>query len=241
MAFWNSLVFTGTRIAGQRERQTQAYEAGTAYFPRDYPSTSAYQEFAATTEEELRGTWERKPLAKRLNYEKLQVDDPFSPNWNRILWRNHHGDGSDLVPTQREPTRTAAPWLLRGQNSARIIQQLALPINPPDLLLREMNSLRIARSLGPLPDELNNRDLMQAALVTVKVNVCRRGLPEDLALIYSMEDEEVSKAIAACQVKSDEADTEVSVGAVYLLYTRKLTLGRSNLPPLHQANLSSVE
>ncbi|KAJ2913911.1 hypothetical protein MD484_g6495, partial [Candolleomyces efflorescens] len=71
-----------------------------------------------------------------------------------------------------------------------------------------MNSLRIARSLGPLPDELNNRDLMQAALVTVKVNVCRRGLPEDLALIYSMEDEEVSKAIAACQVKTDEADPE---------------------------------
>jgi hypothetical protein len=64
-----------------------------------------------------------------------------------------------------------------------------------------------------LPDALNNQDLMQAALVTVKVNVCRRGLPEDLALIYSMEDEEVSKAIAACQVKTDEADPEVSVGA----------------------------
>ncbi|RXW24492.1 hypothetical protein EST38_g1333 [Candolleomyces aberdarensis] len=213
MAFWNSLVFTGTRVAGQRERQTQAYEAGTAYFPRDYPSTSAYHEYSTAKEEELRDTWERKPPAKRVNYEKLNVQDPFAPNWNWVLWASRHpGDGGDLVPTQREPTAPTpigAPWLLRGANSAKIVQQLTLPIGPSDFLLREMNSLRVARALGPLPDALNNRDLMQAALVTVKVNVCRRGLPEDLALIYSMDDEEVSKAIAVRQVKTDEAEVRV--------------------------------
>lgn len=212
MAFWNSLTFAGTRVAGQRERQTQAYEAGTAYFPRDYPSTSAYQEFSTAREEDLRDTWERKPPAKRVNYEKLRVDDPFSPNWNWVLWKSRHSDGGDLVSTQREATSAApAPWLLRGPDSPKIIQQLSLPNAPTNLLLREINRLRATRLMDPLPDDFSNEDLMQAALVTVKVNVCRRGLPEDLALIYSVDEEEVLRATTAGQRETEEAEPEVSL------------------------------
>ncbi|KAG6847946.1 hypothetical protein C0991_001129, partial [Blastosporella zonata] len=71
MAFFSSLTFTGTRVGGQRERQTQAFEAGAPYFPRDLPTSTGHDEYASARAMEEKARWDRKPPAKRPNYEKL--------------------------------------------------------------------------------------------------------------------------------------------------------------------------
>ncbi|EIN12776.1 POP1-domain-containing protein [Punctularia strigosozonata HHB-11173 SS5] len=85
MPFLSSLVYTGTRVGGQRERAVQAFEAGMAYYPRDYPPTIAYNEDAAKHEKAERDRWERTPPAKRVNYERLGTRSPWTADWEVVL------------------------------------------------------------------------------------------------------------------------------------------------------------
>ncbi|KAJ3873454.1 POP1-domain-containing protein [Lentinula edodes] len=122
MAFFQQLTYTGTRVAGQRERQTQAFEAGTAYFPSDYPSTSAYKTHISARAEKEKAKWARTPAAKRVNYRKLGTRSPWIPDWEVVLGLKEMPDEplddddeeeeenvddvedmQDLITTQREP------------------------------------------------------------------------------------------------------------------------------------------
>ncbi|KAI0333745.1 POP1-domain-containing protein [Cubamyces sp. BRFM 1775] len=223
MPFFSSLTYTGTRVGGQRERQTQAFEAGCAYFPRDFPGTQAYVEYAEDRADEDRATWERKPPAKRPNYEKLGTRSPWTPDWDVVLGlkqpptsqeaANAGADNEDLMDTQRdaemtdaqttEPTTIAEPeyqlkpWLLRGPDVPTIVADVSSMLNPAAGLLLHLNQARTKRRLDPLPARVRADDLMRTALVRVSIWLCGRGSPEDLAVIYRVEDEEARKWAAA--------------------------------------------
>lgn len=222
MPFFSSLTYTGTRVGGQRERQTQAFEAGSAYFPRDFPATDTYEEYAEDRAEEDRETWERKPPAKRPNYEKLGTRSPWKPDWNVVLGleKPEAVGGEDLLNTQREVEMTdttpaaSAPapvristaavveqkvhaWLLCGRDVATIIADVSAMLNPAAGLLVHINQARAKRKLDPLHGSVRAEDLLQAALVQVAIFPCGRGCPDDLAVIYPVEDEEARKWISA--------------------------------------------
>jgi len=237
MAFWNSLIYTGTRVGGQRERQTQAYEAGTAYFPRDYPSSSAYKEWAAGKASEEKAVWLRKPPAKRVNYGKLGVRSPWQADWEVVLGlkaepfiqpqagaqsnsnkkgkEKDKGQAEEFTTTQRGDDRLdvdnarseddeglidisqdskicepgVKPWLFRGSDVTRILELLDQG-NPGSELLAEINRLRQKRSFEPLGSLITGDNLLNHALVNVKVIMFREGVPEDMAMIYRVSDEE---------------------------------------------------
>ena len=85
MPFFHSLAHADTRIGGLRERAQQSFEAGCAHFPQDWPGTPAYALEAAGKEKDARGQWERRPPAKRVNFEKLGTESPFSPDFARVV------------------------------------------------------------------------------------------------------------------------------------------------------------
>lgn len=205
MAFFSSLIFTGTRVAGQRERQTQAYEAGTVYFPWDYPFTAAYTTYSMDREKQERESWERKPPAKRVNYDKLGTISPWKADWATLLGlqRNsqERGEEEDLVTTQRDMPaadkddvqKNVKPWLLRGSEAQKILESATKVFNPSAYLLSEMGRLRLKRSQEPFSVDLKAADLLQGALVNIKLVMCSRGAPEDLSIIYSVGDEEARR------------------------------------------------
>lgn len=243
MAFWNSLIYTGTRVGGQREWQTQAYEAGTGYFPRDYPSSSAYKEWAAKKAIEEEAVWLRKPPAKRVNYGKLGVRSPWQADWEVVLGlkkakpfiqpqagaksnnkkkgkKKDKGQAEEFATTQRSDDRfdvddarveddqvligiskdskgmeicepEVKPWLFRGFDVTRILELLDQG-NTGSELLAEINRLRQKRSFEPLSSSITGDDLLNHALVNVKVIMFREGVPEDMAMIYRVSDEEAT-------------------------------------------------
>ncbi|KAI8986191.1 POP1-domain-containing protein [Trametes punicea] len=226
MPFFSSLIYTGTRVGGQRERQTQAFEAGCAYFPRDFPGTEAYEEYAADRAEEDRESWERKPPAKRPNYEKLGTRSPWRPAWGVVLGIEQPDaapevpgaeDGEDLLDTQRDvemtdvsataPTRdddptakketAAQPWLLRGPDVPAMITDISSMLHPAAGLVVHVNQARAKRKLDPLPASVRAEDLMRTALVQVGISLCGRGRPDDLAVIYRVDDDEARKWLVA--------------------------------------------
>lgn len=224
MAFWSSLVYTGTRVGGQRERQTQAYEAETLYFPRDYPFTAAYEQWSSLRESEENEKWEKKPPAKRVNYEKLETKHPWKADWFGVLKiekpKNANGDESSaFVTTQREVAdlpgsdtqQHIQPWLLRGSESIKIISNLTSSFNQAGTLLIEINRLRLKKNLDPLSGNIKSEHLLRGALVNVKLNMCSRGTPEDLAMIYCLDDNSVrewEKTLRSKQNRGiDEEDT----------------------------------
>ncbi|KAJ7505381.1 ribonucleases P/MRP protein subunit POP1-domain-containing protein [Mycena galericulata] len=191
MPFFSSLTFTGTRVGGQRERQTQAFEAGTGYFPRDYPLCPTYDAYASVREAEERARWERTPPAKRANYARLGTRSPWRADWGVVLDIETPAD-APLVPTQREAEDGIAvqPWLLRGPTVRTLVDRL-LSVGAAarsGALSDELSGLRRKRLMPPLT--ATPAALLQGALVRVRLTPCTRGRPKDLALIYAVDDEE---------------------------------------------------
>jgi ribonuclease P/MRP protein subunit POP1 len=198
MPFFSSLTYTGTRVGGQRERQTQSFEGGSAYFPRDYPSTGAYTSYAEEREGEEKGRWERKPPAKRTNFKKLGTRSAWKPDWEVVLGLETLGnqDDANLIPTQREDassTKKVLPWLLRGADVPAVLENASNMFNHGAGVLAEINKLRTKRSQDPLESNVRPDDLWKGALVMVQVSMCGRGSPDDLAVIYSVDDDEARK------------------------------------------------
>ncbi|KAH9936178.1 NUC188 domain-containing protein [Fomitopsis serialis] len=237
MAFLPSLIYTGTRVGGQRERQTQTYEGGCAYFPRDYPFTDAYEEYADDREAKEQDRWERKPPAKRVNYTKIGTRSPWKPDWEVVLGLQELPQ--ELIPAQREDVQMATPdeqapgitaqagndgkqvrpWLLRGQDVPSIIHSISSMFNPSAGLADYIDQLRVKRGQDPLGNSVRANELWKGALVRVRVLLCGRGNPEDLALIYKLDDEEskkwseaeaLSKQGAPALLSEDADETELS-------------------------------
>ena len=202
MAFFDSLIFTNTRVGGQRERQTQAYEAGTLYYPRDYPFTRAYEGYALDRESTDKSAWERKPPAKRVNFEALGTRSPWRADWEVVLGistqdKEHVDDPLAFVTTQREIVSEVKPnikpWLLRGSEVPKILTSIFSVFSHGATILLEINRLRLKRGQAPLSNDVKPAHLLKGALINVKVSVCSRGAPQDLAAIYSLSDDVYKK------------------------------------------------
>lgn len=210
MPFFTSLIYTGTRVGGQRERAHQAFEAGAAYFPRDFPTSTGYEEFAATRANADEERWKRKPPAKRVNWDKLSTLNPWTSSWRVALGLSpstdtgaDDGNDTDMVSTQREDCPPASdsgirPWLLHGPSARAIVENIARLLGPAPGLLSEINALRRKRELPPLDaSTVSAEALLQGALVHVRVMLCGRGAPDDMAFIYALEDQEARTWVKA--------------------------------------------
>ena len=202
MAFFNSLIFTNTRVGGQLERQTQAYEAGKLYYPRDFPFTRAYDAYALDRESTDKSAWERKPPAKRVNFEALGTRSPWRADWEVVLGisiqdeEHIDSDPPAFVTTQRETVSETnvvkpniKPWLLRGSEVPKILSSIFSVFSYGATVLLEINRLRFKRGLAPLSNDVKSADLLKGALINVKISMCSRGAPQDLAAIYSLPDD----------------------------------------------------
>ncbi|KAI0087814.1 NUC188 domain-containing protein [Irpex rosettiformis] len=179
MAFLPSLFHTGTRVGGQRERQTQSFESSRPFFPRDYPSTASYNKFVDERGDEERERWEKKPKAKRPSWEKLGVRSPWKPDWEVVLGlkepspfsekaSDENGDVEDLITADRSEDAmevevraesfTCQPWLLRGLGITSLLTSMGSNSseNRVDALLSFVDNLRAKRSIPLLMAEASD-------------------------------------------------------------------------------------
>jgi len=218
MALLSSLIYTGTRFAGQRERRKQCFEAGAPGFPIDYPTSRACEVASEQRAETERARWERTPPAKRPSWEKLGTRSPWRADWRVVLrLETAVAAAEGLVTTQRENAQDTAtvkgdapsvrhPWLLRGSKVPSI---LADPFTTPSEFLVQINKLRNKYRLPPLGKDVPTEDLWQTALVMVRAKMAGRGAPSDLANIYKMNDIEARKWLRAISKKASGAHGNV--------------------------------
>jgi ribonuclease P/MRP protein subunit POP1 len=242
MPFFTSLIHTGTRIAGLRERAVQHFEgaASDGSFPEDYVTTSTYAVFVKQKAEEDRARWERTPPAKRFNYGaalgSTAIEDVWAPDWYRVLGLSPPANpaslnrslsvtvrgqtGRVLIPTQpllssedmngtSETTDTIEvdvgpstlngnsgtwiqPWLFRGSDTAEILQVLTRCTGDDVARVLFDRLVSIRNSRGFLEDlKCSPTELWRSALIGVRVHMLARGSPEDLAIIYRVDREDL--------------------------------------------------
>lgn len=195
MPFFSSLIYTGTRVGGQREREVQYYEAGCLNYPRDFPYATEYAEFMSNYEREERERWERKPPAKRPSWKKLGTHSPWCPDWEVVLGMKPSSTGdSDLVSAQRDSEgqgqgEQTKPWLLIGQAATSIIEYMSHCPQAEVFLQNKINEFRSKQKLPLLADSAGS--LLKSALISVRIVLPCSGSPSENAMIYKMTDEEV--------------------------------------------------
>jgi ribonuclease P/MRP protein subunit POP1 len=104
MPFLSSLVHSGSRVGGQRESKSQAFESGVPHFPDDFPGTAIGQVQAEEVGSAKEAKWERTPPAKRVNYAKLGTRSPWLPDWEVVCGiptKEKESGESRFVDTQR--------------------------------------------------------------------------------------------------------------------------------------------
>ncbi|XP_046582342.1 ribonucleases P/MRP protein subunit POP1-like [Haliotis rubra] len=84
-AFHIAFVFRGARVGGLREASAVSREAGTLQFPADFPDTEAGRVYAAEQKDQLKKKYDRNPPAKRPNYVKMGVQNPFLCPWLQLV------------------------------------------------------------------------------------------------------------------------------------------------------------
>jgi ribonuclease P/MRP protein subunit POP1 len=151
-----SLTHTGTRVAGQRERETQRREAGVAYYPRDAVGTLGERWFSEERAREEKAMWDRKPPAKRVNWEKVGTECPWNVDWEEVIGVeskrgkqdeteaellttqrdgddamdvDHANEGEDAWVAEGEEGLGRSYWLLHGQDTPSIISMLTEAIS----------------------------------------------------------------------------------------------------------------
>ena len=187
MPFLTSLTHTGTLVGGQQQRDTQMLEAGVPRFPHDFPTTEPYRERAEAWEASERCRWERTPPAKRVNYERLGIGDPWKADWGNVLDRCMPGVVG-CVSTQRDAFR---PWLLSKYLASFVLNGTIEVSNPVEWLYDQVRTSRIGHGSTELRLEANANDLWHDALIQVQVELRGRGTLGDVTAIYLLRDDEI--------------------------------------------------
>ncbi|EJD52288.1 POP1-domain-containing protein [Auricularia subglabra TFB-10046 SS5] len=195
----HALTFTGTRVAGLRQRATQHAEAGAPLYPVDFAGTRGAGEWWAVRGAAERAKWLRTPRAKRVGYDGRKVRSAFVPDWDVVLGLQGAGGmragESEAQRGERAEEVRRKIWVMRGQGVEKALREGGVE--------KWVADLRAKRELPSLDEEDGN--LVDGALVNVRIELLGRGAPGDMGMIYMMKDED--RALWARALDADAVDS----------------------------------
>ena len=115
MAFWIAMIYRGARVGGLKEMESYEREKKKLHFPEDYPDTPAAMETRLAVKKHLFEQYNRKPKAKRPNYVKLGIPDPFCCPWKKLFENGTKNDINFYVMREKSVLNKIA--LLLSQSS----------------------------------------------------------------------------------------------------------------------------
>lgn len=195
------------RFGGLQEQQQLAFEAGTPWFPGDFPGTRAGWEWGLRERERIRQEWERRPKGRRVEFDRLDLGHDkhnedngkkergefgrgWACDWERLLQlpRDEEGnegrvenEGERLEPGQQkqpaEPNAHPGPRPVENDLPQQIYQ------------LRPEDAEAALAGYHPGSHSQNSSSIDRGALATVRISLVGRGTPTPRARIYRLPDE----------------------------------------------------
>lgn len=111
LAFWHSLVYTGSRVLGQEQLRQQKLHAGQLSYPHDWVTSAAYAALETAAAAQRSASWHRRPPAKRVNFAEGESAAPH-PFGGMARWRDalQHGAVDGPAPAQLTAVPVLASW-----------------------------------------------------------------------------------------------------------------------------------
>ncbi|KAF9111129.1 hypothetical protein BGX27_005364 [Mortierella sp. AM989] len=226
MPFWKSMIFAGARPGGLRERRSFHFETRQSCFPYDFPATAAYEAYAEECKKEAQAKYERKPVAKRINYSKMGVEDPFGASWIKVLRAGIKMLGSTNDDANSITVNEEKIWLMQTPVLVAALLEAGRSAEGTGLLTSKLavDSLNLAimecmKRISNLALPLTNRALsapvppphlahleqrkqrVEEALIRVGVDLLNRGSMGMNGMIYVIPEEHYGEWAARAQVK----------------------------------------
>lgn len=225
MAFWVASIYHGARAGGLRELQCLANEQQIEHFPEDYPDTSAGKEEEARVKIEKEAEHSRRPPAKRPNFTKLGVANPFSLAWDQLV----NSDKQEL----------SGFHVLRDRKYLNTLRKVVnTPLGQKKKCSKICNSIEL---LAPHQDLLSRH---QQSLVSVKISMNSKGCPEEMGTISIPTKEDVRKMKAdkyfVGPLRSQQPDPELEHKKEKKKKAKLLKKSVLNLQPQKVAENSEV-
>ncbi|GAA5804971.1 hypothetical protein HPULCUR_010481 [Helicostylum pulchrum] len=175
LAFWKSMVFAGARVAGFEDVRAMHFESGFPCFPQDYPGTRAFEVHRQLVKEAAEAIWEKRPPAKRVNFEKRGIEHPFECAFESLSTVEH-------MELENQHDLAARPNynLIQGDKliSAVLTESQENLQSTLDAFAKQRN-IEIERFNFLLDD----------TMVKIRVKYIDRGKPAPFAMIYLLEDD----------------------------------------------------
>ncbi|WVN87681.1 uncharacterized protein L203_102867 [Cryptococcus depauperatus CBS 7841] len=191
----NSIAYCSTFVGGLKERQVQHREAGVPSFPECYGNVcKAGADWEKRVRSDENETWNKKPPAKRVGFDKIGISCPWLPNWSLTMKQEKFSKEEESFVVQSAPR----PYLVPYPFSAHLDPDLT-----PPQYLTALNAFRAQRCLQPLPSAQAD-DLYREAVLHVEVQMLRRGSPGDMAVICSLDKQERHEWIDAYENEIDD-------------------------------------
>ncbi|KAI1314457.1 hypothetical protein EDD11_002159 [Mortierella claussenii] len=205
MPFWKSFIFAGARPGGTRERRSFHFETRQSCFPYDFPSTEAYAVYAAEYKKEAETKYGRKPVAKRINYTKLGVQDPFGAAWIKALQAGVRmlGANESVVGTLDEKKI----WLLQTPHLITILTNTARAAGGSSkemwhaLSIDSLNKAILESLQGLVKSAFTVPPRVNEALVRVGVDFLNRGTIGMNGMVYAIPERHYKEWAAQVQLK----------------------------------------
>lgn len=177
MGFWLACIYRGARAAGVRELQSLALEQRMSYFPNDYPDTPAGQLHEKSLGEQLKSKFDKRPPAKRCNYVKLGICEPFSYPWEALIKTWNDGDTEMNLENM---------YVLRDSKALKVIDQL---FNTTKISFNRNTNMKSSNNGSRNKVEINENQLSKVfsdhkqSIIHIEVKMVLRGVPDEHAII----------------------------------------------------------
>ncbi|KAI9028249.1 ribonucleases P/MRP protein subunit POP1-domain-containing protein [Phycomyces nitens] len=190
VAFWKSFVFAGARTCGLYNVRAMHFESGHGTFPFDLPGTRAFETQRLASKNKEEEIWAKKPMSKRVNFEKLGVKHPFEAPFECLVNNGKLNDNKALVlaedenENQSQESQDPKYWLLQGDRLISLLLSCCTPEEASQKLLKEM-SIQMSKRNLVCPSSLD----LDNALVKVRVKYIGRRKPHPNAMIFLIENQ----------------------------------------------------
>ncbi|KAI9346531.1 ribonucleases P/MRP protein subunit POP1-domain-containing protein [Obelidium mucronatum] len=175
VCLWKSFVFAGAHAIGLNDRRRICFETGVASFPEDYPETLAHVSWAKEERDSKSAEWSRKPPAKRVNYEKLGVVDPFVSNYARIV-----GGAVDGEPSQVQ--------VIHGTKLVGVVKQgVSAGLSLDDMARSCVEAIKSVRPGFSIAGDFS----LEKSFVRCRLTMVGRGMADEHGIIYQASAEQI--------------------------------------------------
>lgn len=181
---WYSLTYyplsTGgqVRFGGLREQRQLTFEAGTPWFPADFPGTQAGDDWEVKESVRRKAEWERRPKGKRTNFESVNLNGTvgeigrgWACDWQVLTGPEPNGPRTDSAAQadnaeHKKSSTDGTISMAIEHNFIHLLKSLALPFFRPPYRTLDAH--------------------LTKSLVTVRVTLLTRGVPDPCARIYRL-------------------------------------------------------